>query len=60
MLAYYLYHQHPNGRFSRREVIEATDDAQAVAAADREFRGEAMELWLGARKVKDYAALTAR
>lgn len=40
-----------DGRFSARDVLEAKDDAEAVALAERAQRGDAMELWQGARKV---------
>lgn len=52
MATYYLYRLHPNGRFSARDVLEAKDDAEAVAMAERAQRGDAMELWQGARKVR--------
>lgn len=49
---YYLYRLHPNGRFSARDVLEAETDEEAVAMAERAQRGDAMELWQGARKVR--------
>ena len=52
MQAYYLYHLHPNGRIAGREVVQADDDAAAIALAEKASHGDAMELWLGARKVK--------
>lgn len=52
MATYYLYRLHPNGRFSARDVLEAKDDAEAVAMAERAQRGDAMQLWQGARKVR--------
>lgn len=56
MTGYYLYHLHPNGRIAARDVIEAEDDAQAMAMADQFSHGDAMELWRGANLIKAFAA----
>ena len=56
MRTYYLYHLHPNGRIAARDDIEAEDDHRAIALADRAGHGSAMELWLGARMVKQFPA----
>ena len=53
---YYLYHLHPSGRFAGREVIQAEDDAKAIALAERAPNGDGMELWDGARMVKVFPA----
>ena len=51
---YYLYRLHPNGRITARDVLEAEDDAEAVALAERAEHGDAMELWQGARMVRAF------
>jgi len=47
--AYRMYHLDGNGRFSRGEWIDATDDESALAAA-RE-RSRRAEVWAGDRLV---------
>lgn len=52
MATYYLYRLHETGRITARDVLEAEDDAEAVAMAERAEHGDAMELWQGARMVR--------
>jgi hypothetical protein len=45
-------------RIQRRVDIEAHDDAQAIALADKQSDGQPMELWLGDRLVKSFPGNT--
>ena len=45
-----------DGRFVGFEEIEATDDLEAVHAAERLRGPQPLELWCGKRKVKAFAA----
>jgi hypothetical protein len=51
---YKLYFMNRAKRIQRRVDIEAHDDAQAVALADKQSDGQPMELWLGDRLVKSF------
>ena len=56
MQTYYLYFVGPKGRIAERHNIDAPDDCTAIALADRQNDGRAMELWLGPRQVQTFGA----
>jgi hypothetical protein len=49
--SYRFYHIDGAGRFSTAEWIEASDDADAIAAARKRRRAAKAELWQGSRLV---------
>ena len=51
MQIYYLYLLSTTRHIQARVDLEARDDADAIALAEREPEARAMELWCGARMV---------
>ena len=51
---YRLYWIDDGGHFFRAERFEAENDARAIEQARALSRGEAVELWCGARKIMTF------